>query len=421
MNVLIKNITLISMSSNREKIEYNIDVEIEDGVIKKIGKGISSRGYVIDGTGKVLLPGFINCHNHLPMSLFRETVDGYSLQDWLEKFIWPNEKKLTKEDIYYATLLSCIEMIESGITTINDHYFFVDEIIKACNEIGIDDVYTRYLIDEDGKGLERFEELKELIERNKNEKFTLGIHGLYTNSEEFIKMLTDYARSNNLMIHMHFCENSNEVEEIKRKYNVHNPSEVLEKYFKDLKCILAHGVKLSDYDIDVLKNMDATIVHCPITNLKLGSGIADIVKLLENGINVALGTDGQGSGSNSDMFEIMRVAGLLQKGINEDPTLMDAYELLKMATVNGAKALGRDDIGIIEEGKRANVFILNYNDTNMMPINNLISDIVYNADSDNVETVIINGNIVMENHRFLNIDKDLIFRKCNEIANKLFE
>lgn len=429
MKILIKNATLISMSENREKIEENVDVEIIDRKITKIAKNIEVSGAdkVIEAKGKIVMPGLINTHAHVPMSIFRETVDGYNLQDWLTKKIWPMEDKLTNEDIYYASYLSFLEMIKTGTTTINDMYFMTEDIIKAAVECGIRLQTTRTLMDagSDALGEERLSELKELIEKYKNYNdcitLNVGIHGLYTSSREYVQKCIKFAKENELLLHMHFCENTKEVQDIENAYNK-KPIDVLEKEFKNEKVILAHAVKLNEEEIEKLaKNKSVSVSHCPVSNLKLGCGIANITKMIKEGINVSIGTDGQGSGTNLDLFESMKFAALLQKGISEEPTQMPAYEVLKLATINGAKALGLEEkIGSIEEGKQADLIILNLDTVVTKPVNDLISDIVYNVKGNNVETTIVNGKILMENKQ-LKIKENDIYDKCKQIIERIKE
>lgn len=429
MKTLIKNATLISMSENREKIEENVDVEIIDSKITKIAKNIEVSGAdkVIEAKEKIVMPGLINTHAHVPMSIFRETVDGCNLQDWLTKKIWPMEDKLTNEDIYYASYLSFLEMIKTGTTTINDMYFMTEDIIKAAVECGIRLQTTRTLMDagSDALGEERLSELKKLIEKYKNYNdcitLNVGIHGLYTSSREYVQKCIKFAKENELLLHMHFCENTKEVQDIEKAYN-EKPIDVLEKEFKDEKVILAHAVKLNEEEIEKLaKNKSVSVSHCPVSNLKLGCGIANITKMIKEGINVSIGTDGQGSGTNLDLFESMKFAALLQKGISEEPTQMPAYEVLKLATINGAKALGLEEkIGSIEEGKQADLIILNLDTVVTKPVNDLISDIVYNVKGNNVETTIVNGKILMENKQ-LKIKENDIYDKCKQIIERIKE
>lgn len=421
MKILIKNANIISMSEKRERFEKNIDILICDNIIKKIGKNIQTdeNTKTIDATGKIVLPGLINTHSHIAMSIFRETIDGYKLQQWLEEKIWPMEDKLQPGDIYYATYLSAIEMIKSGCTTINDMYFMTDYSINAINETGVRLQTTRTLMSMENDSGKRLKELEDLIEKNKDNPlvtFNVGIHGLYTTNEQDLIKYIEYAKNKNMRIHMHFCENSKEVQDIKNNYN-QNPVQIIQKYFGDMNLILAHCVKLTDDEIESLSKMkNISVSHCPISNLKLGCGIAKIDQMAKKGINISLGTDGQGSGSNLDMFETMKITALLQKGVNEDPTAIPAYEVLKMATVNGAKALGLESkIGSIEENKLADIIIINPDTEQMQPINDIFADLVYNAKGSNVETTIVNGKILMENRKLNFCDEENIFDECDKI------
>lgn len=405
MRILIKQCNLISVEPKREKIEQNMDILIEDNIIKKIENNINEEvDKIIEAKGKVVMPGFINTHAHIPMSIFKENLDGYSLQEWLTQKIWPAEEKLTDGEIYNASMMSFKEMIYTGTTTVVDMYFMQENIIKAAKKAGVRLELTRTLMDSDGTGEKRIEELEEMIKKHLNEddKITINIgpHSLYTCSEEYVKKSIKMAQKYGLNFQMHFCENSQEVKDIKRNYNIENPVDVLEKYLGDTNAILAHCVKLSDTDIEKMKKLNINIAHCPISNLKLGCGIARIHDLQQAGINISLGTDGQGSGSSMDMFEVMKFTALLQKGINEQPKQMLAYEIIKMATINGAKALRKEnEIGSIKVGKKADLIILNLDNPVTMPINNIFSAIVYNAKGYNVETTIIDGKILMENKK----------------------
>src|SRR5574344_325038 len=368
MKTLIKNITLISMDEKKEKIQNNMDILIDGNKIEKIQKNeenliskkdpvevekikessilkseINSNIKIIDGSGKIALPGLINTHAHVPMSIFRETLDGYNLQDWLNKKIWPMEAKLTNEDIYYASYLTFIEMVKTGCTTINDMYFMTDSIIDAQKKVGGRLQTTRCLMGDGDKeeDLHKIDELNDLIEKYRDldlVTFNVGIHGLYTSNRKYVDTCIEYARKKELPIHIHFCENAEEVTTIKQNYN-ENPVDVIEEDFEGNSIILAHCVKLTDEDIERLgkinnsveKKTKISIATCPVSNLKLGCGIAKINKMKEVGLNVSIGTDGQGSGSNLDLFEAMKYVALLQKGQDENPEEMPAYEVLKMS------------------------------------------------------------------------------------------
>lgn len=428
MKILIKNCNLISMNLKEpeNKIQKNMDILIENEKIIKISKNIKdSAEKVIDGTEKIVMPGLINTHAHVPMSIFRETVDGYITQDWLTQKIWPVEAKLTEEDVYFASMLSYIEMIYSGTTTINDMYFMQNKIVDAALDTGVRLQVTRTLMDTDGSGERKLVEIEEFIKKYKEKYDTIslnvGIHGLYTNTEEYLQKGLEIAKKYKLPVNMHFCENEQEREDIKKMYNIASPIEPIKKYFKNIHLILAHAVKLTNEEIEKIAKQDIYIAHCPVSNLKLGCGIAPITKMQEENICISLGTDGQGSGSNLDMFETMKYTALLQKGYLENPTLMPAYEVLKMATINGAKTLNLENqIGSIEEGKLADIIILNLDSPLTLPLNDIIAEIVYNVKAQNVETTIVNGKILMENKAFkLKNDPKVIYEKCENIINRI--
>ena len=407
MKILIKNCNLISVEPERKKIENGVDILIEEDRILKIGYNIEENvEKTIDATGKIVMPGLINTHSHIPMSIFKENLDGYSLQEWLMQKIWPAEDKLTDKDIYESSKHSFKEMIRTGTTTIVDMYFMQDNIIKAAEETGVRVELTRTLLDSDGRGDKKLEELNELLQKYENKEgnitINVGAHALYTCSEKYLKKCIELAKKYEVNFQMHFCENSQEVNDIKRDYNVENPSEVLEKYLGETNTILAHAVKLNDIDIEKMKKLKVSISHCPVSNLKLGCGVARINDLIKAGINVTLGTDGQGSGSNLDLFETMKYAALLQKGINEEPKQMPAYEVIKMATINGAKALNKEnEIGSIREGKKADIIIIDINNYVVQPVNDIFASIVYNVKGSDVETTIVNGKILMENKKIV--------------------
>ena len=322
-------------------------------------------------------------------------------------------------------MLSYLEMIETGCTTINDMYYMTENSIKAAVNTGVRLQTTRTLteLEENVDGSKRIIELKELLKkyRNKNDNitFNVGIHGLYTANRNYIKECVNIAKEEKLPIQMHFCENSKEVEDIEKIYN-EKPVQILEKEFQNIKLLLAHCVKLSDEEINRMAKIgNISIAHCPVSNLKLGCGVANISEMMKQGINVALGTDGQGSGCNLDMFEEMKYAVLLQKGIKEEAKLLPAYEVLKMATINGAKALNlEDEIGTIEVGKKADLIVIDLSNVITNPINNIFAELVYNVKGYNVETTIINGNILMDDRKLL-IDKKEIIDKCKEIIDRI--
>lgn len=416
--MLIKNGKVL-IFDNDDVVVKDLDIKIEKSKITKIDKNIDAEENekVIDAKNMVVMPGLINTHAHISMSIFRGTFEGCNLYTWLHEKIWPIEAKLTPEKVYDATMLSIIEMISTGTTCVNDHYFFSEEIRKALEKSGMRAAITRVLMDNDGeeesnKRINEFIKLYESRDTNNDLiTYTVSPHGLYTCSDKLLEKSRELALKYNLPVHTHFLESIDEIEDIK---NLHGEEAiyVLKKYFDGIHTILAHGVKLDDKDIEILKNMDCSIVHNPISNLRLGCKIADITKYIENEINISLGTDGQGSGNNLDMFEAMKMAGLMQGGIHENEYKIESKDVIKIATINGAKALGLEDkIGSIEEGKEADIIIVDISNKldniKMIPNNDIISNLVYNTDGRNVETTIVAGNILMENRKInhLNVEK----------------
>ena len=423
---VIKNGIVISMDEKRKEKYEKLDIVINDDTITDISDNYSGNAdEIIDAKGKIVLPGLINSHTHLGMSIFRCTNDNLNLSDWLNKKIWPLEDKMSWKDIYYTTLLSCIESIKSGTTTSADHYFGTLESINAIKECKIREVFTNCCMDLDGKGHERLEVFEKLYNENIHYSslitFVVAPHSLYTCSSEYLETLRDVALKYDLPLHLHMAENEEEVKTITEKFGV-KPAFVLEKLGL-LKCklVLAHCTFLDDDEITLLKKHDVSIVHNPISNLNLGCGIAPIKKYIDSGINVCLGTDGAGSAINIDMFYHMAFVDLLQKGIYKNPTIMNAYDVLKLATINSAKAFGLENkIGSIEVGKKADIIILDYNDISVYPTADLISQVVHNTRNYHVNTSIINGEIIMKDRKLLlDIDEEKLKKEIDSIVERI--
>ncbi len=423
--MIIKNGKVVIFQNN-DVIIKEVDVQIENEKIVKIQKQIEPKKdeKVIDARNKVVMPGLINTHSHIAMSIFRGTFEGCNLYTWLNEKIWPIEANLTEEKVYDASMLSILEMISTGTTCFNDHYFLSEATRKAVQETNIRAVLTRVLMDNDGENAlkERIQEFKNFYEtRDKNNDlitYTVSPHGLYTCSDKCLEEARRLALEYSLPVHVHFLESIDEIEDIKKQHR-ESASQVLKRYFRDIHTILAHGVKLTDEDIEILKTMDCGISHNPISNLRLGCKIADTTKYLRNGINVALGTDGQGSGNNLDMFEAMRTACLIQGGIHENEDRITSKEVVKMATINGAKLLGLEDkIGSIEEGKEADIILVDIepklNNITKLPNNDILSNLVYNTTGRDVDTTIVKGKILMENRKIEIVNTEKIIKKFAE-------
>ncbi|MDO4594133.1 MAG: amidohydrolase [Tissierellia bacterium] len=419
MKLLIKNAKIIPMT--KQEI-LSSDIYIEDGIIKEIEKNIDRESdQVIDASNAVVMPGLINCHTHVAMSLFRNYADDYDLNTWLTQKIWPLESKLNADDVYYASLLSAIEMVKTGTTTFADMYFLENETYKAITKLSLRAQLATGLTDFNGEGYETLDIAEDFFENynDKNEVYAaFGPHAVYTTNEVYLREISKRAKEKNIPMHIHLSETKKENEDAKRDFNK-TPTQIMNDCgIFDQKTIAAHGVYLEDVDLDILRNKDVSIVHCPSSNLKLASGFLDVKRLMDNNINVCLGTDSSASNNHLSLLKEMNLTALVSK--KDDPTNLKAYDVLKMATINGAKALGIDDrIGSVEVGKEADLIIIDINNVNHVPYNNLISSICYSTYENDIRDVIIKGEIVYRDRKFLKINEDEVIKEANERFEKL--
>ncbi|NLX69894.1 MAG: amidohydrolase [Clostridiales bacterium] len=428
MKILIKNVCIITMDSSHTGYNYGC-IAVDGDVIVYIGEEEDmprdfDAGKVIDGKGMLALPGFINAHTHSAMSIFRGYANDIPLMEWLSSRIWPMEDRLTPEDAYWLSMLSIAEMIMGGVTAFADMYMFMDQTAKAVDRSGIRAVLARGLQGPDPKSEQRLKENRCLWEEwNGHDgriKVMVGPHAIYTCSRDYLESCMELARELGTGIHIHIAETRDEVEECRRKYGK-TPVEYLEEIglFK-YHSLAAHCVHLTREDMDILSDNNVHVVHCPVSNLKLGSGVAQTAELLDKGVNVALGTDSASSNNNLSIMKEMNIAALLSKGINEDPTLLPARQVLKMATGNGAKALGWDEeIGSLEVGKKADIILLRQDGPHYHPAADPITHLVYSGHSSDVDTVIVNGNILMEGRQLTTIDLQEVYHKVGGIRTRL--
>ena len=397
------------------------DILIDGKYIKKIEKNINdSVDRIIDASNMLTMPAFINCHSHVGMSLFRNYGKEVNLMTWLNDYIWPLEGKLTDEDVYTASQASFVEMVKNGIGSFADMYFFSEATIKASIEIGIRGEISRGLSipDPDDYRLKENIMLYEKYKANDLINIGLGPHAIYTSDIEHLKKVSDLADKYKMPIHIHLSETKQENEECYKRYKM-SPTEVFDKagIFKH-KTIAAHGIYLSDSDLDIIKENNVTIVHNPASNLKLSSGFLDLSRLIDKGINVALGTDSSASNNKLSILREMELAGLLSKLYSSRN--VEAYEILKMATINGARALGLGDkIGSIKEGKLADLILINLDNMNHKPNNNLISSLVYSTYESDIRYNIINGKVVYENGKVNNICEKNLHESINISSKRL--
>lgn len=406
-SILIKNDTIAEIADNIP----------EDGVDK-----------VINADAKILSPGFVNTHTHLPMSLFRGFADDYDLDTWLNDYIWPMEANLNEEYSYIGALLAAVELIKSGTTTFSDMYFYMEDVARAIDEAGIRGVLSYGMIDLAGPE-KREEEFRENISLYENcngmadgrIKVYFGPHSPYTTSKELLERVRKEADKYNTGIHIHVGETKKEVDDLVEATGM-RPFEYLESLgLLGPDVVAAHAVWLSDNEIEIIKKHNVKISHNPCSNMKLSSGIAPVAKLLENGVCVSLGTDGASSNNNLDLIEEMKFASLLQKVDTLNPLVLPASEVLKMATINGARTLGlEEEIGSIEVGKKADLILIETNASNMTPdSSDLCSNIVYSANGSNVDTTICNGKILMENKKLTTLDEQEIYKKARIAIKEL--
>ncbi len=426
MNLLIKNVTLLPMDGKNEIID-NTNIYIKGDKIAHIGeiKEDVKADRVIDGNKKLAMPGLINAHTHIGMSLFRNYADDLPLHDWLTKKIWPQEAKLRAEDVYWGSLLSMVEMIQSGTTTFLDMYFFMEEVGKGLLESGMRGVLSRGVIEEEGKEKEKIEDTRSLYREWNGQgegriRVAVAPHAPYTCSPDYLKELLDLAVELNAPIHIHLSETKKEVED---SYKLYGKSPIKHVYdlglFKQ-PTIAAHCVHVDDEDIRILKDNNVSPVNNPSSNLKLASGFAPVDRMLKAGVNVALGTDGSASNNNLNMFEEIHLASILNKGVNLDAISVKAIDALKMATINGAKALQWDDeIGSIQVNKKADIILIDLDKPHLYPLHNLISLLAYSAQGSDVDTVIIDGNIVMENREIKTLDVEKIIYNAEKLSKDL--
>jgi len=420
------------------EIHRDFSVVIENGTIIDLGRASEikhkyPRYEKIDASRKIILPGLINTHTHAAMTLMRSVADDMELMDWLTKKIWPIEDHLTADDVYHGTLMALVEMIKTGTTAFNDMYFFMDKVAEAVKESGIRGILSRGLIEIPSKeaGEEKLKEGLDFALRYNNYAdgrvtTMLGPHAPYTCSPEYLKKIKDIAIEKNLPIHIHLAETKSEKENIEKTYNLKLGEKGVIEYVNELglldaKVVAAHTVWLTDKDIKLIAEKQVGVAHNAVSNMKLGSGIAPIPELLTAGALVSIGTDGPASNNTLDMFREMRIVALLHKVNKLNPTVLPATEILKMATVNGAKALGLDKVGEIKVGYKADLILVDLNRASLTPEHNPISLLVYSADGYSVDTMFVDGNLIMENGKIQTLDEAKIRERGQKQAEDLLE
>lgn len=398
--ILLKNIVLDGQVS---------DVFIDGGIIRGIvragepvpGGDMVSGVEVLDCSGKAAVPGFVNMHTHAAMSLMRGVGEDLVFSDWIDR-IWDVESKIDEEAVYWGTKVACVEMLKTGTTTFNDHYWFPEAGQLAAAEMGLRPVSSYVAIDRnDPDEAEREkEQIQKMYERSLSwpglSTFAAGFHAIYSVTEDMIVWTSEFAKKHGLKVHFHLSETRKEVEDSMRKYGL-SPVQYLDRLgVLGPDAIAAHTLWLSEEDIEILGRRKVNCVHNINSNLKLASGYRFLYnELRDAGANVCIGTDGCASSNNLDMLEAMKTSAIVQKAWRDDPSAMPLDELMDMATANGARALGLDS-GRLVEGASADILIVNMENTFFLSPGSFLANFIYSAHSDCIDSVICNGRFLMK-------------------------
>ena len=396
--ILLKNIIVAGMSSDILINGTRIDKVIPSGAVVSIPEGAE----VVDCTGKVAMPGLVNMHTHAGMAMMRGVGEDIAFHEWLDR-IWEVEKNIDEEYVYHATKIACLEMIKTGTTTFNDQYWYMPMACKAASDMGVRAVLSYVICDRNdpAESERQKEQCRQMYEASKSWNdtvtFALSVHAIYSVSEPMILWASDFARENNIKLHIHVSETAKEVEDCKEQHGGMSPVEYLDSLgVLGADVMAAHTLWLSDKDVEILGKRGVTCIHNINSNLKLASGYKfRYNELRDAGANVCLGTDGCGSSNNLDMLETMKTAAMVQKAWREDSSAMPVSELLDMVSVNPARMLGLD-IGRIEEGALADIIIIDTDNYHFMSPGSFEANLIYSAHSDCIDSVICNGRFLMK-------------------------
>jgi 5-methylthioadenosine/S-adenosylhomocysteine deaminase len=428
LSILLKDVSWLVTENPARAVLRNQSVLVEDGIIAEIGpRAAESADETIDCEGKIVLPGLINTHTHLAMTMFRGVADDMKLEEWLQSKIWPLELKLTPEMCHYGALLGCLEMIATGTTTFVDMYFFMEEVAEAVVAAGLRAYLSYGVFGGEGSALEQksrentirfIKFLKEL--NHPLVKLAIGPHAPYSCSPELLMWSKEIAEKEHAILHTHLAETRPEQARV-QKY--HGMSEIayLDKLgFLYPNLLAAHCVWVTKNEISILSKRGVKVSHCPVSNMKLATGgAAPVPEMLESGVTVSLGTDSAASNNSLDMFESMKICALVHKAHRWDAAVLPAQQVLDLATIWAARALGIGDIvGSVETGKRADLIVIDARVPNLVPLREetVISNLVYSAKGHNVDTTIADGKVIMRNREFLTLRESEIYNKTREYA-----
>lgn len=423
MKTLIKNVAVYQDG----QVDEDKNILIDGNRIASFPADADASGcdQVIDGEGMLALPGLVNTHTHVAMTLFRSYADDLALMDWLQNMIWPAEAHLDDDIVYWGSMLAFAEMIRGGTTAFCDMYMFMDSCAQAAEAAGIRGNIARGLAGVTPNGLKSLEENVELYQKWNGAcggriRVMLGPHAPYTCPPDYLKKVRDTAEKYGIPIHIHLSETKGEVETCREKFGV-TPIALMDQIgLFDCPTLAAHCVHVTDEDIEIMARKHVRVAHNPGSNLKLASGIAPVPKMRQAGITVGLGTDGASSNNKLDMFAEMRLAALIHKAATLDPFAVKADEALQMATRDGAKCLGYDDLGELKEGYLADLILVDRSGWHWKPRFNSISLAVYAGNSMDVDTVMVNGQLLMRHKELLTIDTEKLDYEVNRVTEKLY-
>ncbi|MCC8122026.1 MAG: amidohydrolase [Oscillospiraceae bacterium] len=428
MATLINNCTAVLMDGAATILPHAF-VTVEGHRIVSVGTERPTGVFEdeIDGRGQVLLPGLVNAHTHVPMSLLRGYGDGHDLQDWLNNYIFPVEAKLDGRAVRAGTALGLAEMIASGTTTIADMYYFCDEIAEETVAAGLNLNLARgttvFTSDFDFATYPACVELRALAERwhgygDGQVLVDVGIHGEYTSfsAPGLWSSLAEYAATHGLGMHVHVSETRAEHDECVARHGGKTPIGILNDYgVWDVRAIAAHCVHTTPDDWAIMAEKGISCVHNPVSNLKLGSGVAPIPAMKRAGVNIALGTDGVSSNNSHDLFEEIKLAAILHNGVARDPLAVPAYDALRMATADGARALGRKT-GQIAPGYDADLILVDFSAPSLTPCHDIVSNLVYAARGSLVTMNMARGKVIYKDGTFFTIDLERVRREVAQYA-----
>lgn len=420
MKKTITNAILVTLNKDNEIIR-NGQIEIEDDKIVYVGNVRKTSGDVIDAKGNIVMPGLINTHCHLAMTLFRGYAENSNFNNWWMEYMRPLEDKLEEGDCYYGATLGMMELLKNGVTTVADFYLNPTETARACidtgirTNIGIGAITGREVLSDESLEKDMTDiSISPLI------KPILYAHSLYSCDESQFNELNKFAIKHSLVKSTHASETLMEVGLMDSKYGM-TPIALLESYgFFDKPCVLAHCVHCDKKDIEIMSNYPITVATNPSSNLILGSGIAPLYSYIKSNINISIGTDGAASNNNLNMFKEMYLADNLQAGVLNQARAITTIDALKMATVRGALALGYDNLGRLEEGYLADIIMIDVGKPNMQPLNDICNNLVNACESNNVIMTMVGGKIVYKNYEFYcNANYEDIVEHCNKIIGRI--